>query len=161
VEDLLELAHGYPRRTIDAGEALVIDGEPVAAVFVLLAGALRIEKRGVAVATVTVPGTCVGEMSLLLEVNATADVVASEPTEVAVIASDGALFEREPRLPLALARLLAARLQVMTTYLVDLREQYADHEGGLGMVDVVLESLMRGGGTRSQLGSERDPDPED
>jgi hypothetical protein len=52
-------------------------------------------------------------------------------------------------------------LQVMTTYLVDLREQYADHEGGLGMVDVVLESLMRGGGTRSQLGSERDPDPED
>ena len=28
------------------------------------------------------------------------------------------------------------------------------------MVDVVLGSLMRGAGTRSELGSERDPDPE-
>jgi hypothetical protein len=38
--------------------------------------------------------------------------------------------------------------------------QYADHEGGLGMVDVVLGSLMRGSGSRSTLGSARDPDPE-
>ena len=28
------------------------------------------------------------------------------------------------------------------------------------MVDVVLGSLMRGSGPRSELGSERDPDPE-
>ena len=48
----------------------------------------------------------------------------------------------------------------MTTYLVDLKQQYADHEGGLGMVDVVLGSLMQRSGTRSELGSERDPDPE-
>ena len=52
------------------------------------------------------------------------------------------------------------RLQVMTTYLADLKHQYADHEGGLGMVDVVLGSLMHGSGPRSELGSERDPDPE-
>jgi hypothetical protein len=48
----------------------------------------------------------------------------------------------------------------MTTYLADLKKQYADHEGGLGMVDVVLGSLMRGPGERSELRSERDPDPE-
>ena len=48
----------------------------------------------------------------------------------------------------------------MTTYLADLREQYADHEGGLGMVDVVLGSLMRSSGPPTRLGSERDPDPE-
>ena len=35
----------------------------------------------------------------------------------------------------------------MTTYLADIKQQYADHEGGLGMVDVVLGSLMRGSGT--------------
>ena len=48
----------------------------------------------------------------------------------------------------------------MTTYLADLKQQYADHEGGLGMVDVVLGSLMRTPATRSELGSERDPEPE-
>ena len=70
------------------------------------------------------------------------------------------MLEDEPRLPLALARLLAARLHVMTTYLADIKQQYADHEGGLGMVDVVLGSLMRSSGARSELGSERDPNPE-
>jgi CRP-like cAMP-binding protein len=160
VEDLLELARPFPRRIVEPGERLVADGAPVDALFVLLGGALRIEKRGVPVAAVTETGACVGEMSLLLGVAATADVIATERTEVAVIASADTMLERDSRLSLALARLLAARLQVMTTYLVDLREQYADHEGGLGMVDVVLDRLMRGGGTRSQLGSERDPDPE-
>ena len=41
-----------------------------------------------------------------------------------------------------------------------LEDQYADHEGGLGMVDVVLGSLMRGPGHAVELGSERDPEPE-
>ena len=97
----------------------------------------------------TEPGACVGEMSLLLGVPATADVVASERSVVAVIDDAQAMLETEPRLPLALARLLAARLHVMTTYLADIKQQYADHEGGLGMVDVVLGSLMRSSGSRA------------
>ncbi len=48
----------------------------------------------------------------------------------------------------------------MTTYLADLRHQYADHEGGLGMVDAVLGSLMHRSETQSELGSDRDPHPE-
>jgi CRP-like cAMP-binding protein len=160
VEELLVLARGFPRRSIDAGEVLLADGAPVRALFVLIEGALRIEKAGVLIATVTEPGACVGEMSLLLGVAATADVIASEQSEVAVIENADSLLESEARLPLALARLLAARLQVMTTYLADIKRQYADHEGGLGMVDVVLGSLMRGTGARSALGSARDPDPE-
>jgi hypothetical protein len=48
----------------------------------------------------------------------------------------------------------------MTTYLADLKTQYADHEGGLGMVDVVLGSLLQASGPRSELRSARDPDPE-
>ena len=42
----------------------------------------------------------------------------------------------------------------------DIQHQYADHEGGLGMIDVVLTSLMHRTGTRSELASERDPYPE-
>jgi CRP-like cAMP-binding protein len=160
VQALLDLAENARHRDVAAGEVVLVDGEPVHALFVLLEGSLRIEKAGVLVAHVSEPGVSVGEMSLLLGVPATADVVAAEPTRLAVIDDAAARLESDAQLPLALARLLAARLQVMTTYLADLKRQYADHEGGLGMVDVVLGALMRSPGTRSTLGSARDPDPE-
>jgi CRP/FNR family transcriptional regulator, cyclic AMP receptor protein len=160
MEELLTLAEGLPRRSLEPGEVLLVDGEPVQALYVLIEGALRIEKGGVLVATVTEPGACVGEMSLLLGISATAGVVANERSELAVIDDANTMLQREPRLSLALARLLAERLHVMTTYLADIKLQYADHEGGLGMVDVVLNSLMRASGSRSVLGSERDPEPE-
>ena len=160
MDELLALASGFPQRILEPGEVLIVDGEPVEALFVLLAGGLRIEKDGVAVATVSEPGACVGEMSLLLGVSATAGVSASETSTLAVIDHAQTMLEGESGLALTLARLLARRLQVMTGYLADLKQQYADHEGGLGMVDVVLGSLMRGSGARSELGSERDPDPE-
>src|SRR4051812_33657938 len=160
MEELLAIARGHAQRTVAAGEVLITDGEPVAALYVLLEGALRIEKGGTPIAVVTESGACVGEMSLLLGVPATADVVATEPCVVAVIDDAARMLEGEAGLPVALARLLATRLHVMTGYLADIRNQYADHEGGLGMVDVVLDSLMRGSGARSELGSERDPEPE-
>jgi CRP/FNR family cyclic AMP-dependent transcriptional regulator len=160
VEELYELARPFPRRQLQAGDVLLVEGDPVEALFVLIEGALRIEKDSGAVARVQEPGACVGEMSLLLGVSATATVVADTASELAVITDPGAMLEREPALALALARLLARRLQVMTGYLADVKEQYADHEGGLGMVDIVLGSLMRSGSARTQLGSERDPDPE-
>ena len=142
MEELLALASGHEQRTVEAGASLIVDGEPSHPLYVLLEGALRIEKGGALIAVVSEAGACVGEMSLLLGINATADVAATRPSVVAVIADPGAMLASEGRLPLALARLLAQRLHVVTTYLADLKHQYADHEGGLGMVDVVLGSLM-------------------
>ena len=158
--ELLSLADQLPRRSVATGEVLIVDGEPAPGLFVLLEGALRISKSDVLVASVSDRGSCVGELALLLGGPATADVAASEPSVVAVIADASAMLDGDSGLPLALARLLARRLQVMTTYLVDLKQQYADHEGGLGMVDIVLDGLMRSSGPKSELGSDRDPDPE-
>lgn len=160
MDELLALAQGSPRRSLDPGDVLLVDGESVGSLFVLLEGELRIDKGGTRIAAVTEPGACVGEMSLLLGIPATADVIAGAPSVVAVVEDAPAMLEADTGLSLALARLLATRLQVMTTYLADIRRQYADHEGGLGMVDVVLDSLMRGTGARSRLGSDRDPEPE-
>ena len=100
-----------------------------------------------------------GEMSLLLGRAATSDVLAESDAVVAVVERAAALLTERSDLALAISRLLASRLQVMTTYLVDLKQQYADHEGGLGMVDVVLGTLAQGG-SGTTLGSDRDPDPE-
>jgi CRP-like cAMP-binding protein len=160
MEELLSIARGHPQRSVGAGDVLIADGTVVVALYVLLSGALRIEKGGMPIAVVSEPGACVGEMSLLLGIPATADVVATEPSVVAAIEDAPQMLEGESGLPVALARLLATRLHVMTGYLADIKSQYADHEGGLGMVDVVLGSLMRGSGGGSKLGSERDPEPE-
>jgi len=156
---LLEIAAGFPRRTLAEGEVLLTDGGNVDALYVLVSGALRVEKGGVAVAALAQPGACVGEMSLLLGIPATADVVAVTASEVAVIDDARAMLDAGG-LTFELARMLAGRLQVMTTYLVDLKHQYADHEGGLGMVVVVLGTLMQGAGPKRELRSARDPDPE-
>ena len=55
VEELLSLARRFPRRSLEPGDVLLVDGESVDALYVLLEGALRIEKAGVVVATVTEP----------------------------------------------------------------------------------------------------------
>ena len=160
MEILLELAADLPRRTLEAGETLIAEGEPGGTLFILLDGALRIEKNGSPITSMTAAGTCVGELSLLLDGPATADVVAAEPSTVAVVDDAARVLAEHPDLARALAQLLAARVQRMTTYLADLQQQYGDHEGGLGMVDAVLGSLMYKSHTRSELGSERDPHPE-
>jgi CRP-like cAMP-binding protein len=157
---LLDLAVGLPRRSLQVGEVLVSEGNAVDALYVLVEGTLRVEKAGVGITTLAQPGACVGEMSLLLGVPATADVVAVTRCEVAVVDNAPAMLDNEGDLTLELARVLATRLQAMTTYLVDLKQQYADHEGGLGMVDVVLDSLMQSGGPQRKLQSARDPNPE-
>ena len=145
---------------MNADEVLIDDGTAVPALYVLVEGALRIEKAGVPIATVTEPGACVGEMSLLLGLPATADVVASERSVVAVIDDATAMLAVRPA-SAACARATAGRATARDDdVLSDLKQQYADHEAGLGMVDVVLGRLMRTSGTRSELGSERDPDPE-
>jgi CRP/FNR family cyclic AMP-dependent transcriptional regulator len=160
MQEMLALADGFPTRTLAAGEVLLVDGHPVPELYILLEGTLSVAKGGVAIATITEPGACVGETSLLLGVPATADVAAATSAQLAVIDDARALLETNPTLPIALAQMLAVRLQAMTTYLADLKHQYADHEGGLGMVDVVLGTLMQTSATRTQLGSDRDPDPE-
>ena len=98
MDELLALAETLPRRSVAAGNVLLVDGRPVDSLFVLIDGALQIEKDGTVVATVTEPGACVGEMSLLLGISATATVIASRPSVLAVIADPQEMLEREPRL---------------------------------------------------------------
>ena len=156
----LALVEGLPRRSLAEGDTLLAEGTRSGRLFVLLNGALRIEKGGVPITSISESGACVGEISLLLDVPATADVVAAEPTTVAVVDDAERVLASDPSASLALAKLLATRVQHMTTYLADIQHQYADHEGGLGMVNAVLGSLMHRSGARSALRSERDPEPE-
>ena len=56
-----------------------------------------------------------------------------------------------------LARMLAQRLHGVTSYLVDLKVQFEDQAGHLGMVDEILETLVHEQRSDFTPGSDRDP----
>jgi CRP-like cAMP-binding protein len=104
------------------------------------------------------PGALVGELSLLLDRPASATVRARTEAMVDEVEDARERLASDPDFTVALARLLARRVDTMTGYLADLRRQYADHEGGLGMIDEVLASLSHSTPTDVEPGSEREPD---
>ena len=64
----------------------------------------------------------------------------------------------QPAVALLIARLLAHRLHVATTYLADIKRQYADHGNHLAMVGDVLESMINLTPANLSPGSDRSSD---
>jgi hypothetical protein len=63
-----------------------------------------------------------------------------------------------PGAALTVLRMTAARLDGLTQYLVDVKQQFAGLDGHLGMVDGILDSLVHHQGPPPQPGSARDPE---
>jgi CRP/FNR family transcriptional regulator, cyclic AMP receptor protein len=145
-------------RTLEAGETLIVQGEASGVLYQLRSGALDVVRDGTVVARVTEPGAFVGEMSLLLERPPFASVVAQGTAVVAEVPDAMERFRAEPAFALGLARLLAHRLDTMNGYLADLTRQYADHDGGLGMIGDVLAALSVATVAEVEPGSEREDD---
>ena len=149
-------ADGEALRQLGAGEALIAEGDPGRAVYELRSGTLDVVRGGVLVARVADAGALFGEMSVLLDRPASASVVARTPAVVVEVPDAAARLTSDPAFALRIARLLAHRLDTVNGYLADLRRQYADHEGGLGMIGDVLAQLSRAPVTRVEPGSERE-----
>jgi CRP-like cAMP-binding protein len=154
VDDVLALSHGLPDREFAAGEDLLAEGERSGDLHVLVSGSVGIEVHGVLVKRVAEQGAFLGEISALLGTTHSARVYALEPTRTRMMAGDAMLHN--PDLLLAVARLLAARLQAMTGYLADLRTQYADSEGHLSLMADVLSELTATRPVTITPGSTRD-----
>lgn len=161
MSEVLTLCGGLPRRELAAGERLIVQGQRHDRMFVLEHGSVAVEREGRVLTRVEEPGSFLGEMSVVMGRPATADVVAYEPSCVVVIDDAGSALLDSPELLLAVARLLARRLDAVTGYLGDLKRQYADAEGHLGMMDEVLTGLVSIRSTPMQPGSERNDVPED
>ena len=160
VADLLTHCAELPSRTIDAGSTIIEQGGTGGAVYVLVAGTVSIERDDTILAVIETPGALLGEMSTVLDRPASASV--RSVTEVTLLeASDGAAFLREhPEVLLEVARTLATRLDNLTGHLVDVKRQYGQEDGHLGMLDDVLSTLMHHQGRQVSPGSARLPDPE-
>ncbi|MET0143606.1 MAG: Crp/Fnr family transcriptional regulator [Ilumatobacteraceae bacterium] len=156
---VVELTEGLPEQSLAVGERLYEEGTAQSAtVAVLVAGRLEIESEGNRLPDVTLPGSFVGEVGALLAIARTATVTASEPSTVRIVGDPQTFFESHPALSLELARQLAGRLYRLTSYLADVRTQYADAGGHLAMVDAVLSRLATRPPIQIDGGSDRSPD---
>src|SRR5205085_9058934 len=120
---------------------LLRQGETTNRLYVLLSGRVEILRGTTQVAVLSEPGSAIGDMSILLEAPHTATARALTDIDAHVIADGTSFFQEHPEASYVVARMLAHRLNAATTYLADLKQQYAGESNHLEMVGDVLESL--------------------
>jgi CRP/FNR family transcriptional regulator, cyclic AMP receptor protein len=157
---LLERRHGELKQHFAAGTDLLSEGDKTGRLYILAAGAVEVVRNGVVVATINEPGSVFGEMSILLDVPHTATVRTTTDSDVYELKDADEFMKSDPIIALAIARMLAQRLNSATSYLVDLKKQYAGQNNHLGMVSDVLASLVFQKETQFNPGSDRQPDHE-
>lgn len=157
--DMLALSASLPEVAFAPGQVVVREGGADGGLWVLVSGALQVRKGAVVVNTVTRAGALIGEVAVLLDTVNGATVEATAPSILRHAADGRALLASDPRMTRLVAVGLAERLNVVTTYLADLRHQYGDAPG-LAMVAEVLAQLAERQAPRARPGSARDPDPD-
>jgi CRP/FNR family cyclic AMP-dependent transcriptional regulator len=155
---VLSFCHELPERLFEPGEVLLAENGADGMLYVLIEGEVEVLKGETQVNTQSEPGAIFGELAILLDIPHTATVRAISPSRTYVIGNAGDFLQSHPDLSFQLAKLLAKKLNSITTYLVDLKSQFKDQQNHLGMVDEVLETLLHQQVEEHTPGSDRYPD---
>ncbi len=148
-----------PEVSLEPSAELTVQGAPGGALFVLIAGSVKVVRDDSELSRIDEPGAIFGEVPLLLGTPVAASVIATSPSRFYVI-EDGATFQRDnPDFTLYLCKMLALRVHLLSGYLADIKTQFADQDGHLGMLHEVLCSLCQHPNSDVTLGSDRLPDP--
>jgi CRP/FNR family transcriptional regulator, cyclic AMP receptor protein len=159
MRELLDYCSGATRREVPEGTVLIQQGSKTGRLFVLIAGQLEVIRGDTVVAVLAEPGAVTGEMSLLLDRPHTATVRAAAASTIFEISDAASFLDQQPAVARLIARLLAQRLNVATTYLSDLTKQYAGHGTHLEMVGEILQSMISLPPQQVSPGSDRESDP--
>jgi CRP-like cAMP-binding protein len=138
---ILKLIAGHKVENFEAGRIVIEQGTASGPLFVLIQGEVEVLRDNVRVAKASEPGAVFGEMSVLLGSPHTATIRTLKPSAFATIENPRQFLEASAEASLHVAGLLAARLDALTRYLADVKQQYEGHDH-LGMVDDVLDTLM-------------------
>jgi CRP-like cAMP-binding protein len=159
MREVLNYCGGGIQRNVPAGTLLIHEGGTTGHLYVLIEGRLEVVKGDTVVANITDPGAVVGEMSVLLDKPHTATVRAASDSAIYEFGDAAAFLREQPAVALLIARLLAQRLNVATTYLADIMHQYAGHGDHLAMVGEILQSMINLPPMSVSPGSDRQSDP--
>jgi CRP-like cAMP-binding protein len=155
--ELLELCRDLPVATFARGEALLEEGVASGRLYILIDGEVEILKGDFQINVVAEAGAIFGDMSALLAIPHMATVRALTPCRAYRSLQGEAFLRSHPAIAYHLSRILAQRLNGVTSYLVDLRRQFADERSHLGFVDEILETLVHDQSPAFTPGSDRDP----
>ena len=142
MQTVLDYCAGGSQELFAPGDVLLREGDRTGHLYVLIEGQVEVVKGDTVVATTTEPGAMFGEMAVLLDRDHSASVRASASSTFYVIDDAAAFLRDRPDLVLLIARLLAQRLSAATSYLADIKQQYAGHGNHLSMVSDVLQSMI-------------------
>ena len=157
--DLLALSSDCPELTV-VDDVVLAEGTRPGRLLVLVSGEVVVEHDGVPFARVDAPGAVFGEMSAVLDRPATATVRARRRGPRARRRRPARVPDREPRAPRSRCCARPPRDSTASrSYLVDVKQQFADAGGHLGMVDQILDQLVHHQApTAGRTGSARDPE---
>jgi CRP/FNR family transcriptional regulator, cyclic AMP receptor protein len=153
---ILNAALDLPQITVGPTTMVIAEGEPVHQLLVLETGSVSVTRGGAPLEALNQPGVVFGEMSVLLGKPATATVRTIGECTFRVSDDPQSFLRAKPEVALLIATILARRLDAVSRYLVDIREQYADRDDHLLVVDMVLDSLAHRQDTESDPGSDRE-----
>ncbi len=159
MSELLDLCIDLPREEVAAGGVLIEEGAAPSRLLVLVSGTVTVERAGTAFAVIQFPGAVFGEMSWVLDKPATATARARTDVVVHVIDDPETFFTERPTAALGVLQMTAARLDGLTQYLVDVKQQFAGQDDHMAMIDRILNSLVHHQAPRPRTGSVRDPEP--
>jgi CRP/FNR family transcriptional regulator, cyclic AMP receptor protein len=157
-QSIADLCQTLPTATFEPGAVLIAEGARSGRLFVLVEGTVEILKGDFQINLVSDRGAIFGDMSALLDIPHMATVRAVTPCTLHVTEGADAFLQSNKEIAFLLAQVLAQRLHGVTTYLVDLKRQFEDHDNHLGMVDEILETLLHEQRREFTPGSDRDPE---
>lgn len=159
---MLQLTEGLPEVEYAPGDVVIAQGTHTGSIWILVSGSLQVSRDGQQISTIARPGAVFGEISLLLDQEHGATIVAAEPTVMRLAADGVRLFDEHAGFSRLVASDLARRLDALTIYLADVKRQYGNAPG-IDMVTDVLQQLSRMPASTNPAArpvSARDPDPE-
>src|SRR5437764_5115731 len=159
MREILDYCKGAVRREVPAGTIVISEGSKTGHLFMLIEGQLEILRGDAVVAVLSEPGALTGVMPLLLDRPYTATVRTAAPSIYYEVEAAASFLNEEPAVARLIARLLAQRLNIATTYLADLMQQYAGHGTHLEMVGEILQSMISLPPQQVSPGSDRQSDP--
>lgn len=138
---MLSILQTQPLVTLGAGECVIVEGQPASGLYFLETGEVEVLKNGVRVAEIFDAGAVFGEMSWLLETQPTATVRTLTPCTFRHVTEPRRFLSEHPAVTLHMATILARRIDSLTRYVVEIKQQFGGRADHLGMMDEVLDAL--------------------
>ncbi|MEO0452656.1 MAG: cyclic nucleotide-binding domain-containing protein [Verrucomicrobiota bacterium] len=126
---------------VKSGTEVITEGSDLNQLHVLAYGGVDIYKGETRVASANQPGSVFGEISVLLKTPCTATVKTTQDSTFYIVEQPDAFLQANPVVALHVSRLLAVRLNNLTQYLIDVKNQF-EGDDHIGMVEDILNTLI-------------------